>query len=100
MDWADTLRDELKNLLVETLVNLAAWNVKQRHYASAKNLYKKALDKEPYRDDIHLAFIHCLVYSGASNAALAHYLEYQIFLKKEGMEPTKTLQDYYQSLIR
>jgi two-component SAPR family response regulator len=100
MDWAQSQRVELESLYVKTLVNLAGWCVKQRHYADARILFEQALEKDAYRDDIHLAFMQCLVYSGAPNAAISHFLDYQKFLKKENLSPSQVLTDYYRHLLR
>jgi two-component SAPR family response regulator len=100
MDWTESQRIELGNIFVQTLINLAGWSVKQRQYTEAKNLYLRAIEKDPFRDDIHLAFMQCLVYSGAPNAAINHFLEYQKFLENEKLTPSQVVVDYYRHLLR
>lgn len=99
MEWADRRRDELKNLFLEALVELAGMESKAKRYREAKQLYEKILNVDPYRDEVHLSLMKSLVLSGAPSAAIAHFKHYRSLLRKElNAEPLQELQEYYDRL--
>lgn len=99
MEWADRRRDELKNLFLEALMELAGLESKAKRYREAKSLYEKILDVDPYRDEVHLSLMKSLVLSGAPSAAIAHFKHYRSLLRKElNAEPLQELQEYYDRL--
>lgn len=99
MEWADKRRDELKNLHLETLIDLAELEAKTGKYREAKRLYEKVIDVDPYRDEVHLSLMKTLVESGAPSAAIAHFKDYRSLLRKElNAEPLEELQEYYEQL--
>lgn len=99
MEWADKRRDDLKNLFLESLIDLAGYETKDGKYREAKRLYEKILDIDPYRDEVHLSLMKSLVLSGAPSAAIAHFKDYRSLLRKElNAEPLQELQEYYDQL--
>lgn len=99
MEWADLRREELRNLYLEALIDMAAMETSNKHYRSAKHNYERVLAVDPYRDEVHLAMMKCLALSGAPSAAIAHFKDYRTMLRRElNAEPLPELQAYYDQL--
>jgi two-component SAPR family response regulator len=99
MDWADRQREELRNLYIEALVRLATLETQAKRHKDAKDIYEKIVAIDPYRDEVHLALMKSLVFSGSPSAAIAHFKRYKLLLRKElNAEPLEELQNYYDQL--
>ncbi|MEX2161770.1 MAG: BTAD domain-containing putative transcriptional regulator [Anaerolineales bacterium] len=99
MEWADRRREELRNLYVDALISLANLADSGKHYRDAKLLYEKILGVDPYRDEVHLSLMKCLVLSGAPSAAIAHFKDYRTMLRRDlNAEPMQELRKYYDQL--
>ena len=99
MDWADLRREELRNLYLEALIDMAAMETSSKQYRSAKQNYERVLAVDPYRDEVHLALMRCLALSGATSAAIAHFKDYRAMLRRElNAEPLPELQAYHDQL--
>jgi len=99
MEWTDQRREQLRNLYLEALIDMAAIESSGKHYRAAKNNYERVLAVDPYRDEVHLALMKCLALSGASSSAIAHFKHYRAMLRKElNAEPLPELQAYYDQL--
>lgn len=100
MEWADRRREELRTQYLEALTSLAGLEAKARRYREARELYEKVVGIDPYRDEAHLAYMKCLVDSGSSSAAVAHFKQYKSILHKDlNAEPLPELQKYYDQLL-
>lgn len=101
MNWSVQRADELRNMYIHALTNLAEWEASRNHNAVAIALYEKVLDIEPYLDNIHLTLMKCLANSGSPSGSKAHYHKYKEFLRRElNTEPSRELQVYYDQLSR
>ncbi len=98
MDWTDEARNELRDLYLNALIQLANWEFDQRHFAEACRLYEKALATDPYRDDIHLSIMQCQLRAGSPSSAQNHYLRYKTFLNEEGLAPSPELEDFFEQI--
>ena len=96
MDWSTRQSDELKDMYTHALTKLAGWEADHHHYVEAIACYEKAIEVNPYRDDIRLDLMKSFVNSGAPTQAKAHFQTYQDFLREElNTEPSAELQDFY-----
>lgn len=99
MDWSDRRREELRSRYLEALLELAAAEKDNKQYREAKLLFEKVLKIDPYRDDVHLALMHCMALGGSPSAAIAHFKKYRTLLREElNAEPLPELHAYYQEL--
>jgi ATP/maltotriose-dependent transcriptional regulator MalT/two-component SAPR family response regulator len=99
MDWADRRREELRDQYLRALSELAAIESGAKRFREAKELYEKIVHTDPYRDEAHLALMKCMVDSGSSSAAMAHFKRYKSLLHRElNAEPLPELQKYYDQL--
>jgi len=97
--WADQRREELQKDYLGALINLAQLEEKKKRFGQAQNYYEKVLSLDPYRDEVHMSLMDCLVQSGAASAAKAHFHEYKALLKEElNADPLPELQIYYDKL--
>lgn len=97
--WVENRRNELSQTFELALVNFAKLLEQGNNYSDARRVYEQILTRDPYRDDIHLAIMHCMVKTGMSSAAKAHYQKYKEFLWKElQAKPQIELQEFYNSL--
>ena len=95
MEWTDRRREELQSQYIIALQGLAGYMLEARRFRQALDLYKQIVDVDPYRDQVHLAIMDCLVQSGSPSAARAHFLKYKQTLHDElNAEPTADLQAF------
>ena len=97
--WADQRRDELQKDYLGALIHLAELEEKKKRFGQARDYYEKVLTMDPYRDEVHMALMNCLVLSGAPSAAKAHFHQYKALLREElNADPLPELQVYYDKL--
>jgi DNA-binding SARP family transcriptional activator len=99
LEWADQRRDELQNAFLQALVSMAELEQKNSRFVEARALYERVLSIDPYRDKIHMALMDCLVQSGATSAAKAHFQDYVALLHRElNAQPLPELKAFYDRL--
>jgi ATP/maltotriose-dependent transcriptional regulator MalT/DNA-binding SARP family transcriptional activator len=92
MGWADERRRELQNSFLRILVDLGEMTYTRKNYSEALEIFQRAIEIEPFRDDIHLWVLRCLVGMGDFQLAKKHYHEYTFTLQKElGLSPSEEL---------
>lgn len=98
-NWVDHRREELAKKYVKALFTLGGMLQLLGEYAEAKRYYDRIIAVDPYRDDVQLEIIKCLVNSGKSSAAKAQFQSYRDFLWRElKSRPQEDLQAYYDGL--
>jgi ATP/maltotriose-dependent transcriptional regulator MalT/DNA-binding SARP family transcriptional activator len=101
MQWADERREQLRNMQLDALLELASLESASKRYREAQQIYEKVLAADPYRDEVHLELMKSLASSGSPSAALAHFKDYKALLRKElNAEPLPELQKYYDQLVK
>ncbi len=92
--WAIEYREQLHETYIEALVGLGRCTQARGDYREAIEVYKRALEVEPYREDIHQAIITCHVAKGAKHKALAQLNQLRKLLRQDlGIGPSpETLQ--------
>jgi LuxR family maltose regulon positive regulatory protein len=93
-EWVVNYREHLHETCAEALVGLGRCIQDRGDYREAIEIYKRALDVEPYREDIHRAIATCHKETGATHKALAQLDQLRKLLRKDlGVGPSKeTLQ--------
>lgn len=99
MEWVETIRRELRENFLATIINLAKWEFGQHHYVRAIPYYERAIELEPYEDVFHRAIMECWVNAGLKTNAKNHFRQYRKKLEKEGLIVSQTLRDYYDTLF-
>jgi two-component SAPR family response regulator len=101
MNWADQRRKELQNEYLQTLLILAELELANSSYRTTQELCQKAFEIDPFHDQAHLLLMNCLVESGSSAAANAHYQDYKKTLRKElDTEPSEAIQTFVEELSK
>ncbi len=98
MEWAANIRRQLQEEYLATLSSLAGWEMARSRHRSAQEYLHKILEKDGFRDDIHLRMMQAFVHAGAPNAAAAHFHRYREYLESEGLAPSVELADYYREI--
>jgi len=101
MAWSDLRRLELKQKYLLTLEQYATYELENNHLREAKRLYEKAIELDPFQDQLHLGLMRCLVQLNLIYAARLHFEEYRSTLMNElGNEPMPELQAFINERAR
>lgn len=72
-DWASALREKLRATYLDALIGLGECARARSDYRAAINAFKRALDIDPYREDIMRAVMMCYGELGEKSQALSHF---------------------------
>jgi LuxR family transcriptional regulator, maltose regulon positive regulatory protein len=98
-EWVERRRKELQEKYLTILGMTGKIQLDLGNYLAAKEAFERILEVDPYRDDIHLEVMRCLVISGTPTAARAHFQMYRDFLWKElKAKPLPELQQFCDAL--
>src|SRR5690606_24718354 len=87
-EWAVVKREQLSQLLLRALDQLAAYYERRGRYEAAVGYARRQLEVEPWREAAHRQVMRLLALNGERNAALAQYEQCCRVLRDElGVEP-------------
>jgi DNA-binding SARP family transcriptional activator len=99
-EWVDTHRVLLRDRYMEALVVLGSCARAKRDFSEAIVLYKRALQIDPYREDVHRILLTTHAEKGERQQVLHHYEELVAILERElGIAPSNETQSLLQSLL-
>lgn len=88
-NWVIPLRESLREAYLEALIGLGECARARNDLPSAVHAYKRALEEEPYREDIHRAIMMCYAQMGERKLVLGHLQSLEELLQEElGVEPS------------
>ncbi|NDJ77873.1 MAG: tetratricopeptide repeat protein [Chloroflexi bacterium] len=88
-DWAVNYREHLHEMYLETLIGLGQCAGARHDRREAIAAYRRALDVNPYREDVHRAIMLCFAELGEKTQVLAQLQKLQTLLDEElGLEPS------------
>ncbi len=88
-DWADSERARLRDLVQQTLLQLAQEQLEAKQLTDCQNTARQVLDAEPWSEIGHRLLITALAQDGQRAAALKQYDVYRAVLDDElGIEPS------------
>jgi two-component SAPR family response regulator len=91
--WCVPRRESLRDMFIEALVALGRCHETRQEYKGAIEWYRRALEVDDLREDIHLRVMTCFQKVGQRAAALVQYRHCQEVLERElGMQPSAELQ--------
>jgi len=94
MPWADDRRFELQNRFRQILGEMGEDYFEKRNLQTALEIYRQAIEYDPYQDEYHLRIMQCLSALGDRKGARKHFKRYRAMLKKDmSMEPDPRLKE-------
>ncbi len=100
-EWVMQRRAELRELAIEALADLVEMEMEAGAYETAVKHTRHLLQLDPWREEGHRQLMLALALDGQRSAALAHYANFRVDLRRElGVEPvgeTAVLHDQIRS---
>jgi len=98
-DWIIPKRNYYRRMYIQSLLNLFELYREKEEYGKSVDVFEKAIQIEPYEEELHICFIESLIELGKMKDAKKHY-EYitGILYKQFGIKPTAEMQKIYQLL--
>jgi LuxR family transcriptional regulator, maltose regulon positive regulatory protein len=91
-DWIEEFRRHYENRYLKTLCILAHHQKQLKHYPVAISLFERAMNIDPYQDEIYCDVIECHLAQNDRLSALRAYQQYgSTVLKELGSEPCSRL---------
>ncbi len=98
--WIGARREGYYNCYIEALIGLGECARARRDFRQALDTFQKALEFEPYREDIHRAIMTCYAQRGDKYQLNKHLHELKMLLREElDAEPSTETLDLAQSLL-
>lgn len=95
-DWCQERREELRQKYLEALVALGNSYFEESSFEEAIRFYRKALSKDPYREDVLQRLMRSYALAGTPSKALEQFQRYQNTLKDEtGLSPLPQTEETY-----
>lgn len=100
-DWIIPKRNYYRRMYIQALLHLFELYKQREEYRKSVEIFEKAIQIEPYEEELHICFIESLIGTGKMKEAKKHY-EYitGILYKQFGIKPTVEMQKIYQLLKR
>jgi two-component SAPR family response regulator len=88
-EWAFAHREALRETYLEALVGLATSAYTRGDFQEAIVTFKRALQIDPFREDIHRTILTCYAEQGEQNQVLKHFNQLKESFQKElAVEPS------------
>lgn len=89
MEWVIYRRESLQETFLEALIGLAECTHARSALREAIATFKRALDVDPYREDVHRAIMSCYAELGEKKQVLTHLRKLQELLREDlAIEPS------------
>jgi DNA-binding SARP family transcriptional activator len=86
-------------MYLETLVGVGRCHEARREFEGAIYWYRRALEADELREDVHRRIMHCYAGAGRRSEALAQYQRCQEILGRElGIEPAAETRELYERI--
>jgi DNA-binding SARP family transcriptional activator len=97
--WCVPRREALREMYVEALVGMGRSHEAHREFGGAVDWYRRALEVDELREDVHRRIMHCYDQAGQRAKALAQYRRCQEILGQElGLEPSLETRQLYEQI--
>jgi DNA-binding SARP family transcriptional activator len=97
--WCVPKREQLREMYVEALIGVGRCHEARREFQRAIGWYRRALEVNELREDVHRRIMHCYAEAGRRSEALAQYLRCQEFLRQDlNIEPSSETKRLYQRI--
>jgi len=100
-EWVIYRREGLFEIYVEALVGLGQCASARNDHRSALRSFRRALDADPFREDIHRAIMMCYADMGDKYQAHAQFMRLKALLDEEmGIEPSDETIELLNTLLK
>lgn len=100
-DWIVARRERLNEAYLEALIGLGQCARARGAFKTALTSFKRALEVDPYREDIHRDVLHCYADLGDKNQVLAHLKKLRdLFRQDLSVEPSSETLALARTLLR
>nr|HID14353.1 hypothetical protein [Anaerolineae bacterium] len=97
--WCVPKREALREMYLEALVGMGRCHEARREFEGAVGWYRRALEVDELREDIHRRIMHCHAQAGRRSEALAQYHRCREILKRElDIEPSVETKGLYERM--
>lgn len=99
-DWTAEPRTGLQRHYLGALEDLAEYYRQEARFEEAVEFYRKLLNRDPFREDIHRQVMRCLVQTGDRAGAIRQFEELGSILRDElGTDPSAETAELYEKLL-
>lgn len=93
-EWTQLPRQRYRDIYINSLENAALIECAEGRLSHALQFYRQILRDDPYREDIHEAYVRCLISAGWIGEATKHITQYSQMMRDElGVEPSPDIVD-------
>jgi len=97
--WCVPKREALRELYLEALVGVGRCHEARREFEGAIGWYRRTLEVDELREDVHRRIMHCYAEAGRRSEALAQYHHCQEILRRElDIEPSVETKRLYERI--
>jgi LuxR family maltose regulon positive regulatory protein len=97
--WCISKREALREMYIEALIGMGRCHEARRDFEGAVAWYRRALETDDLREDIHCLIMRCYFEAGQRSKALAQYRHCERALKEElGLEPSLETRQLYEHI--
>jgi DNA-binding SARP family transcriptional activator len=97
--WCVPQRETLREMYLEALVGVGRCHEARRDFEGAIGWYRRVLEVDGLREDIHRHIIYCYAEAGRRTEALAQYHRCREALRRElGVEPAAETEELYERI--
>jgi LuxR family maltose regulon positive regulatory protein len=97
--WCVPKREALREMYIEALVAMGRCHETRRDFDGAVDWYRRALEADELREDIHCRIMRCYLETAQRSKALAQYRHCEEILKEElGLEPSLETRQLYEHI--
>lgn len=98
-DWCIPRREALREMYIEALIGVGRCHEARRDFEGAVAWYRRALEADELREDVHRLIMRCYVEAGQRSKALAQYSHCEAILQEElGLEPSLETRQLYERI--
>ena len=97
--WCVSKREALREMYIEALIGMGRCHEARREFEGAIGWYRRALEVDELREDVHRRIMHCYAGAGRRSEALAEYHRCQEILRRElNIEPSIETKRLYERI--
>jgi LuxR family maltose regulon positive regulatory protein len=98
--WCVSKREMLRDMYVEALLEMGKYHTGRREFEQAMGWYRRALEVNELREDVHRGCMRCYFEAGRRSEAVAQYRRCEEILERElGVGPSAETVRLYEQIV-